>query len=436
MKLLKLPRYLLFLIIGMLLLSSCQKNKISLDKAYNSLIVGEPDIALTLLDSIGDLDGLDKDSYMQYIVIYVGAKYETKQDIQADTLIFEAQRYFNEIEKSKYSDLANYYSAQLYDYRGDFSKALESYMHTVNSTSEKLDNSLLVSKSLNNIGYIYYQQELYDSAVVNYQKALSYYDKVGNIDQRKLRILTNIGRAYEDSNRLDSAYYYFNKTLNNATEAGNEKYKSFSLQNLAVVCYGMEEYNKAIEYFHTALVMDITNADQIRQINLYLLNTYNKKGDVKSAKQYADLVIADLPEVTYKYTSKEMYAALAEYYKQLGDYKQAFEYSELEKITKEQIAKEADAPALLAADKNYYLVKKEREVQEFKSHINFLLIIGLIVFCVLFAFVLFIWRNHKKDKAEIRECADKYEILRGLIYSMGKEYPQIEAEIKSMLADE
>lgn len=235
---------------------------------------------------------------------------------------------------------------------------------------------------------------------------------------------------------LDSAYYYFNKTLNNATEAGNEKYKSFSLQNLAVVCYGMEEYDKAIEHFRTALVMDITNADQIRQINLYLLNTYNKKGDVKSAKQYADLVIADLPEVTYKYTAKEMYAALTEYYKQLGDYKQAFEYSELEKITKEQIAKEADAPALLAADKNYYLVKKEREVQEFKSHINFLLIIGLIVFCVLFAFAIFIWRNHKKDKAEIRECADKYEILRGLIYSMGKEYPQIEAEIKSMLADE
>lgn len=433
-------KYLFCLLIGAFLFS-CQKDDLKeklLKQAQSSLVIGKPDLALNLLDSIQNPEKMGEDDYMQYIVTYVGSKYETKVDITNDTLIFKAQRYFIEKGKTQESALASYYTAQLYDERGNFSKALESYMLTVYA-ADKSENHLLAAKSHNNIGYIYFEQELFDSAIVNYQKALYHYDKVENLAQRKLRTLTYIGSAYEALHKLDSSYMYFDKCLSLAKETNNKAYEFYSLKNLGVVCYGMKDYDKSIEYFQSALSIDVSKEVDLLEtskIHLYLLNIYNKKGDVKSAKQYADLVIADLPEVTYKYTSKEMYAALAEYYKQLGDYKQAFQYSEQEKIIKEQIEKEADAPALLAADKNYYLVQKEREVQEFKSHINFLLIIGLIIFCVILAFVLFVWRNRKKDKAQIRECAEKYEILKGLIYSMGKEYPQIEAEIKSMLADE
>ncbi len=91
---------------------------------------------------------------MQYIVTYVGAKYETKADITGDTLIFEAQQYFNKKEDLKYTVLSNYYTAQLCDERGNFPKALESYMLAV-SAADKSNNDLLAGKSLNNIGYIY-----------------------------------------------------------------------------------------------------------------------------------------------------------------------------------------------------------------------------------------------------------------------------------------
>ena len=433
-------KYLFCLLIGAFLFS-CQKDDLKeklLKQAQSSLVVGKPDIALNLLDSIKNPEKMDKDDYMKYIVAYVGAKKEIKADIAQDTLIFDAQSYFNDKGDSQNSALANYYSGWVYYVNNKLSQSLESFMYGAN-TADKSENHLLAAKNFNNIGYIYFEQDIFDSAIVNYQKALFYYDKVENLEQRKLETLTYIGSAYEALNKLDSSYLYFDKCLSLAKETNNKTYEFYSLKNLGVVCYGMKDYDKSIEYFQSALSIDVSKEVDLLEtskIHLYLLNIYNKKGDVKSAKQYADLVIADLPEVTYKYTSKEMYASLAEYYKQLGDYEQAFQYSEQEKIIKEQIAKETDAPALLAADKNYYLVQKEREVQEFKSHINFLLIIGLIIFCVILAFVLFVWRDHKKDKAEIRECADKYEILKGLIYSMGKEYPQIEAEIKSMLADE
>lgn len=430
-------KYLFCLLIGLFLLS-CQKDNSQeklLEQAQNNLVIGKPDITLNLLDSIKNPEKMDKDDYMKYIVAYVGAKKETKADITKDTLIFEAQSYFNDKGDAQNSALANYYSGWVYYVNNKLPQSLESFMYSANA-ADKSQNYLLAAKSFNNVGYIYYKENLLDSAICNYKLALTYYGKLENISQLEIETFTNVGLSYEESNKFDSAYFYYNKALNKSVDVNNEKYQSFSLQNLGVLCYKIKEYEKAIKYFESALNLSFTDEENIRKMRISLLDIYNKKGDVKSAKQYADLVIADLPEVTYKYTSKEMYAALAEYYKQLGDYKQAFQYSEQEKIIKEQIEKEADASALLAADKNYYLVQKEREVQEFKSHINFLLIIGLIIFCVILAFVLFVWRNRKKDKAQIRECAEKYEILKGLIYSMGKEYPQIEAEIKSMLADE
>lgn len=361
-------KYLFCLLIGAFLFS-CQKDTPQeklLKQAQNSLVIGKPDIALNLLASIQYPEKMDKDAYMQYIVTYVGAKKETKADITKDTLIFEAQQYFNDKRDFKNSALANYYSGWVYDVNGKLPQSLESFMYSANAGS-KSQNYLLAGKSFNNIGYIYFEQDLFDSAVINLKKALYHYDKVENIAPRKLRTLTNIGRSYEALNNLDSSYIYFYKCLSLAKETKNEAYEFYSLQNLGVVYYGMKDYDKAINCYQSALSIDLPddvdalNALNIQKIHLYLLNIYNEKQELEIAKQYADLVVEDLPKVTYKYTTKEMYAALSEYYKQLGDYKQALLNRNLEKATKEQIEQEKDVAGLLNGDKNFYLAQKRRQ---------------------------------------------------------------------------
>ncbi|PXV68992.1 tetratricopeptide repeat protein [Dysgonomonas alginatilytica] len=436
MKLLKLPKYLLFLLIGISLFS-CQEDKSEeklLHKAQSRLAMDKSDVALDLLASIQNPQNMDKYSYMQYIVTSVGAKYEVGEDMKNDTLIFEAQRYFSKKGNVLDRTLANFYAAQLYNANNLYPQALKLFMQTIHEAKES-DDKILTGRSFNNIGYIYYKQELFDSAIVNYQKALSYYDKIENADQRKLKTFTNIGFAYSIKNELDSAFLYFQKGLNLAKKTDNKLEESQLNQNLGITCYYKGEYQKAIEYFQSSLDMDITSVEQIRQINLYLLNTYNKKQDIKAAKQYADFVIKNLPEVTYTYTVKEMYAALSEYYRQSGDYKQALQYSDLEKVTKEQIEKETNAPALLEADKDFYLAQKDKEAGQLYTHIFLYLSIGAILFFIVLIFVFFVWKNHKKDKEEIRLHVEKYEILRGMLHSVNRRYPNIEAEIKAMLED-
>lgn len=437
MKLLKLLKYLLYLLIAVSVFS-CQEDKSQekrlLDNAINNLAINRPEVSLDLLASIRNPRNMDQYNYMQYIVTYVGAKYELGEDITSDTLIFEAQKYFEKKGPLEEEVLANFYTAQLYNANNLYPQALELFMYTIVQARESGDE-LFIGRSYNNIGYIYYEQSIIDSAIINYQKALLHYDKVENSDKRKLRTLTYIGSAYTIEEKFDSAFLYFNKCLTLAKETENETYQFYSLKNLGVVSYGMQEYDKAIEYFQSALTMDSSDEVEIRKAYLYLLNIYNKKQDPKSAKEYVDLVIASLPEVTYNYTLKEMYAALAEYYKQLGDYKQALDYSELERATKDQIEKEANAPALLQADKNFHLAQKDREAAQLRTHLYlYLSIIAIIIFIVLL-FLLFLWKEHKKNKEEIKLHTEKYEIIRGMLHSMNQRYPHIEAEIKSMLED-
>lgn len=428
----------LFIMAAGILLFSCQKNNSQeelLKKAEDSLVTGKPDVALNLLTSIQNPEKMGKDDYMQYVVTYVGAKKETNADVIADTLIFEAQNYFNGTKDYKNSAFANYYAGWVFYLNNKLPQSLGSFMYSADA-ADKSKNYLLAAKSFNNIGYIYFGRMLLDNAIFNYKKALEYYDKIENVDKNKIQVLTNIGLAFEGNNNLDTAYVYFQKGLNLAKQTDHKQEERQLYHNLGLTCYGMGEYERSIEYFHSALAMNTSSETEIAQINLYLLNIYNKKQDNKLAKEYADLVTESLPNVTYKYTIKEIYGALAEYYKQSGDYKQALAYSELEKTTHEQIEKESNAPALLSADKNFHLTQKDREIQQFRSDIYLLLVVGGVIICVILVFIFFVWNDNKRGKAEIRECAERYDEIKALLFAMGDKYPKIEAEIKSMLEND
>ena len=130
-----------------------------------------------------------------------------------------------------------------------------------------------------------------------------------------------------------------------AEETQNKAYQFYSLKNLAVVSYGSKDYDKAIEYLESALAIDggeQVDRLEIQKTHTALLDIYTKTGDLKSAKEYAQIVIDDLSDVKYTYTLKVMYASLADYFEQMGDYKKALEYSKMERATQGRIERQRD----------------------------------------------------------------------------------------------
>lgn len=105
---------------------------------------------------------------------------------------------------------------------------------------------------------------IFDSAVLDYKRALAKYENIQNSDNRKLRTLTYIGSVYEALGKLDSAFVYFQKYLYLAQETQNEVYIFYSLKNMDVLSYDVKEYDKDTEYLESALVVDLGNeVDQL-----------------------------------------------------------------------------------------------------------------------------------------------------------------------------
>lgn len=415
---------------------SCKKEDASFDllKQAKSIADIKPLEALVLLDSIQNPESMDKDNYMQYITAYVQAKYKAQQEITNDTLIFDAQKYFNSIDNTQEAILANYYSGCVYRDKKMINESLESFLNSSYYTI-KTGNNQMSAKIFDNIGALYFQQGLIDSATVNYQTALNYYQ---NLDDTisVLRVTNLIGRSFEAINKFDSAYIYFNNALQIAEIQNNNQYKSIILQNIALTYFGMQKYEKAIEYYQLALNIEETTEKQISQINLYLLMIYNIKGDSNSAKEYASRVEESTTKVDYIYTLKEMYSALADYNKQIGDYKQALYYANLENEINQKILEQERPLSLLAADKNFYLDQKDKQIDQLHKHIFLYLSIATVVCLVLLIFSISIFKIHKRDKKEIELQEEKYRRIKDQLLVMAAEYKDIEAEIEAILDED
>lgn len=414
---------------------SCKKDNVSSDllKKAQQVIDNDPATALTLLDSIDLPEDMEYDSYMQYIIAHVRAKSKISQKVTSDTIIFEAERYFENKNNPEQAMLAHFYAGAVNNEIKRYNKSLTSFLKSA-EYAQKMTNNKLSGSIFEYIGYIYVEQGLMDSAIVNYKKAENYYNIEKNAPSL-LRVTNQIGRAYEDISKLDSAYIYFSNALQIAEKLNNEWYKSNITQNLAVTTYRMGEYEKAIKYYRSVLDMQATNASQRKQVYLSLLKIYNIKQDSNAAKEYALKVEASLPEVTFIHTTKEMYAALAEYYKMLGDYKQALHFKELESETKDQIAKEERPIEMIQADTKFRIEQKDRQYDRIKSDL-YLYLSFVILFMILTSIcALLAWKQNRKDKNILRLQEEKYNRFRECLKEMNSNYPELEAEIKAMLED-
>lgn len=414
---------------------SCKKENASINllRKAQEIVDNDPTKALVFLDSIRMPENMDKDNYMQYIVTHAQAKQTLQQRIIGDSLIFEAQEYFNSKNNAKHAALANYYAGIANREINRYDKSLISFLKS-EDYAKKIKDNKLSGKIFEYIAYGYLEQGLMDSAVVNYKKAANYY----NIEKNApyvLRVTNQIGRAYEDMEKLDSAYIYFNNTLQIAEELNDEQNKSNLTQNLGLTCFGMGDYDKAIEYYKSALDMQVTSETQERQIYLYLLKIYTNKQDINTAKEYAAKVETCLPEVTFIHTKRGMYEALSNYYKLIGDYKQALHFKDLESETKDQIAKEERPAEMIKADTKFRIEQKDKHYNQILSDFYLYLWVGIIFIIAASGCVLLVWKQNKKDKNVLHLQKEKYNRFRERLQEMNSNYPQIEAEIKAMLED-
>lgn len=393
----------IFLLLGVVaVLFSCEKDSPSsgiVDQAQ-ALAESNPSKALDLLDDISNPENMDREEYMKYVVTLVQTKFKTRQNITNDTLIFEAERYFSEKNEADQAALANLYAGIVYLQNGESDKAITSFFKAENYACQA-ENNLTAGRSSNNIGYIYYEQDVMDSAVVYYQKALDYYEKGQVADSLILQTLTNIGQTYEIQSNFTDASYYYEKGLKLANELGNKLYQVAFIHNIGVLHYDRNDYGKAIEYFHTALSRSKQVEDSVK-LHLNLARVYHKTHQADSVSYYKNLVKERVSYISDYYTLKAIYSLFSDYYDQTGNHRQATQYLKLEKEVRAEIEAQNKAKEIQAAHHKYYKQKqRERfETSQREQNIYMLLLSGIIIVMLALG-AFFIYIMHKslpKDK--------------------------------------
>lgn len=135
----------------------------------------------------------------------------------------------------------------------------------------------------------------------------------------------NIGITYEELNQPDSAQYHYFESLKENRLIGNEIGKMICYNSIGRIYLKKEKFHDALKYFDQAEAIAEEAGD-----SFYTATIYYQKGvtllnltDYQKAKAYLDKSLELSIKHNLKSNQSETYSALASYYEQQGNYKEA-----------------------------------------------------------------------------------------------------------------
>lgn len=261
---------------------------------------------------------------------------------------------------------------------GETGKSIEQHQNILQfAKAERIPK--IEAEAYSDLAYIYANENEYDKAINHYKSALETYRRIQS-PISEAECLNAIANIYLMQNNLERAYDNYVIALDILRETENTEVQLATL------------YNSVGRYY-----LKQNNAERALA-NLKLANP------LAQSSQKQELI-------------QETYALLSKTYKELGEYKNALEYSELFKALEDFLQKEKNDRSILKMQSRYSInqkqslidqlelnrIQKEFELEEEKRFKNFLIImVALIAIILLLIFTLFLLQ--KKSNAKLKEA--------------------------------
>ncbi len=201
-------------------------------------------------------------------------------------------------------------------YYGDY-KVDTAYSILSSVLKQKISPDIRV-EIIKTLADLYFNDELWDSAMVFYNKALEYYREAGD-ELSVADLLVKIGKIYNIKQNYQKALASINEAL--------EVYKKYSLHKdigrvyneLGVIALEQKQIDKSIDYFKQAVEKGLLSqsTDILKTAYKYLSDIYEQKGNVSQAlyyhklysdqlqKYYQDLIGQGYAEVILTFQNEE-----------------------------------------------------------------------------------------------------------------------------------
>ena len=365
----------------------------------DSYIEARPDSALAVLEGIDKPELTSKELEAKYALLLSQALDKNYIDLQSDSIIAPAVRYYENHGTPDERLLTHYYRGVIYLNDGDRESAMESYIKAERYVDECRDYGViarLYTAKMNLYRYAYdfasalEQEEIASSYFLKDKDTIRYISTLNTITGLKMQ-LGQYSEAYQYLDKIKSLW-------NNLDEYQKSIYysnmlhlsKSDSVLNTGSI---LKEY-----------VSEISNHQYADWLNI--ANAYISVSDYQSASDAIDRYIeyGGIANAPYYWTLALLYEGLKEYEKSNSAYKEYF------KITGEENV------VILESDTKFIEERHQKEIQLLESERNTERITLISIIAILCAFIIiyFIRKQLKIRTAEKRQLEiekQKYEQL-------------------------
>ena len=396
---------LLFTVAVAAILTSCYdlKSRERLARAQILLEEEYADSAANALDSIKSPKKMGKEYYMQYVVTNAQAKYKAYREVKNDTAVMEAVRYYEKKNKNpEQIALANYSAGCVMKERGENKRAIPYFKKAVNAAT-LTKNFKLQGLIYGNLAYVYHEELFQEQAIDYFKKAFSVYRQAKGTETNQMNTLSFLATNFLTNQQQDSALHYFKQALTIADAVHDRYYQASIRNNIGLVYQQKKDYNLSNFFLNESLHYS-PDSSLRNKIQLNIAENYLKLTDFNALKEYLPVIKKSMESTSDLYYKSATIDFLKEYEVRIGNYTQAFLYSEENYRIASTIFNQNQARALIEAEKEFDYTKKEAETRTARlKQRNTLIVSGLFITILLLSGYLLRRRNIQQQKIKESE---------------------------------
>ena len=413
---------LLFTVAVAAILTSCYdlKSRERLARAQILLEQEYADSAANALDSIYLPRDMGREYYMQYLVTRVQAKYKAYRDVKNDTAVMEAVRYYEKKNKNpEQIALANYSAGCVMKERGENKRAIPYFKKAVNAAT-LTKNFKLQGLIYGNLAYVYHEELFQEQAIDYFKKAFSVYRQAKGTETNQMNTLSFLATNFLTNQQQDSALHYFKQALTIADAVHDRYYQASIRNNIGLVYQQKKDYNLSNFFLNESLHYS-PDSSLRNKIQLNIAENYLKLTDFNALKEYLPVIKKSMESTSDLYYKSAAIDFLKEYEVRIGNYTQAFLYSEENYRIASTIFNQNQARALIEAEKEFDYTQKANEVKLAKQRQqNITLFFSLLLLLFLSIGLFFRFRARQKQKLKDVQTESERIIQEGKNQEMEK----------------
>lgn len=325
--------------------------------------------------------------------------------------------------------------AGVHESKGNIPLALEIYDNAL-KMHEKAKNKTGIAQVLNNIGYIYSTQNDLDKALEHYENSYRLKKELGNKEAYPVALI-NIGYIHDMKNDKFKAMSYYMLALKEARDLNDKEHMALAYNNMGGIYKDRGEMDEALKCFRNGLSLSrsVNEKDGIAHYLYSIGAVYLILNKKDSALYYAKQSYKEAVELGAPQKISIAAELLKNCYRELGDYKNAFDYYEIYLKMHDSITSESAKRSMYKQQLKYDYEKKaladsirsteEKKVIEAKLNQEkvqrYTLYGGLVLTLIFGTFMYNRFRITKKQKMIIEEQKTIVEKQKHLVEEKQKE---------------